>query len=75
MSVNYSHEKRNNENLEQIIYLDKNNGKSIELKNNLRDFEFSFKLNKMSYLDIKNIKYIYFGFGRLTLSSNLGNDY
>ena len=75
MSVNYSHEKRNNENLEQIIYLDKNNGKNIELKNNLRDFEFSFKLNKMSYLDIKNKKYIYFGFGRLTITSNLGNDY
>ena len=75
MSVNSSHEKRNNENLEQIIYLDKNNGKNIELKNNLRDFEFSFKLNKMSYLDIKNKKYIYFGFGRLTITSNLGNDY
>ena len=75
MSANFSHEKRSNENLTQIIYLDKNNGKSVELKNNLRDFELSFKLNKMSYLDIKNKKYIYFGFGRLTLSSNLGNDY
>ena len=75
MSVYYYKEKRNNENLEQIIYLDKNIGKNIELKNNLRDFEFSFKLIKMSYLDIKNKKYIYFGFGKLTLSANSNYDY
>ena len=75
MSINYSQEKRNNENLKQIIYLDKNNGKSIKLNNNLRDFIFSYKLIKMSYLDIKNKKYIYFGFGKVTLSSNSGYDY
>ena len=75
MSINNSYDKRNNENLTQIIYLDKNNGKTITLKNNLKKFEINFRLNKMSYLDIKNKKYIYFGFGRLTLSSNSANDY
>ena len=75
MNINSSNEKRSNENLAQSIYLDKNNGKSIPLKNYLRDFEINFKLYKMSYLDIKNKKYIYFGYGKLTLSSNSDNDY
>ena len=75
MSLNNSKDEKNKENITQIIYLDKNDRKNIILKNNLRDFEINFKLNKMSYLDIKQKKYIYFGFGRLTLSSNSNNDY
>ena len=69
MSSNNFNENHSKEYLTQILYLNGKNKENV-IKNNSKDFEFSFKLNKMSYLDTKNRKFITFGFGKITFSSN-----
>ncbi len=67
-------EYKKRKNFTQTLYLPKSQ-KTSEAKSNYQYFEKTFKLNKMSYLDVKNRKFIFFGFGKITLSPNIDNNY
>ena len=70
MNIKTQKEQSNGQTQTQILYLKKNCEKIIQSKNNKKDIIIGFKLNKMSYLNVKNKKYIVFGYGKVPLTSN-----
>ena len=79
MKPNLIKDENNQKYLTQIINLHKNNKiiKRINKDNDKSNDEInipSFKVNKMSYFDVKNRNYKTFGFGKIKISKN-DNDY
>ena len=74
MLPNSSKIERKNGHMTQILHL--NIKKDLEKKKEsiFKNIDFTFKINKLSYLDVKKKAYINFGFGKINITSNSNND-
>ena len=75
MSINYSKNEEKKEYFTQIIHLNiTKNKKNKEVKGINKNIDIAYKINKMSYLDVKKKTYINFGYGKISLKSNNNTD-
>ena len=74
MFTNSSKIESKNGHMTQILHLNIKKDLEKNKKSIIKNIDITFKINKLSYLDVKKKTYINYGFGKINITSNSNND-